>query len=141
MACAAGRAGLALARSAIDSRLQLQRTLGSSKAFRALSAACQLPHQRGEAPATPARALGTARAAPQAAAVEAAPSAASHDSNGGSAAAAAVAAGAPTFQEAIARLQEYWASVGCALWLPHNTEVSTGECGARGGAPLRPQRQ
>jgi hypothetical protein len=31
--------------------------------------------------------------------------------------------GAPTFQEAIARLQEYWASVGCAVWLPHNTEV------------------
>eukprot|EP00887_Chlorella_sp_A99_P006103 scaffold22.g6103.t1 len=33
---------------------------------------------------------------------------------------------APTFQEAIARLQEYWASVGCAVWLPHNTEVGAG---------------
>lgn len=31
--------------------------------------------------------------------------------------------GAPTFQEAISRLQDYWASVGCAVWLPHNTEV------------------
>lgn len=30
----------------------------------------------------------------------------------------------PTFQEAVQRLQEYWASVGCAVWLPHNTEVS-----------------
>lgn len=28
-----------------------------------------------------------------------------------------------TFQDAIAKLQEYWASVGCAVWLPHNTEV------------------
>ena len=33
---------------------------------------------------------------------------------------------APSFQEAIARLQEYWASVGCAIWLPHNTEVGAG---------------
>lgn len=32
----------------------------------------------------------------------------------------------PTFQEAIARLQTYWASVGCALWLPHNSEVGAG---------------
>lgn len=28
-----------------------------------------------------------------------------------------------TFQEAITRLQQYWASVGCALWQPHNSEV------------------
>ncbi|KAI3427953.1 hypothetical protein D9Q98_006343 [Chlorella vulgaris] len=34
--------------------------------------------------------------------------------------------GAPTFQEAISRLQQYWAGVGCALWLPHNTEVGAG---------------
>mmetsp|Transcript_20995 Transcript_20995/g.46001 ORF Transcript_20995/g.46001 Transcript_20995/m.46001 type:complete len:1090 (-) Transcript_20995:488-3757(-) len=33
---------------------------------------------------------------------------------------------APTFQEAIAKLQEYWASVGCVVWLPHNTEVGAG---------------
>ncbi|GLC37301.1 hypothetical protein PLESTB_001138600 [Pleodorina starrii] len=33
---------------------------------------------------------------------------------------------APTFQEAIAKLQEYWASKGCAIWLPHNTEVGAG---------------
>jgi glycyl-tRNA synthetase len=31
-----------------------------------------------------------------------------------------------TFQDVISRLQEYWASVGCALWLPHNTEVGAG---------------
>ena len=29
-----------------------------------------------------------------------------------------------SFQDAIIRLQQYWASVGCAVWLPHNTEVS-----------------
>lgn len=28
-----------------------------------------------------------------------------------------------TFQEAVARLQEYWASVGCAVWQPFNSEV------------------
>ena len=33
------------------------------------------------------------------------------------------ASGSLTFQEAIARLQEYWSSVGCAIWQPHNTEV------------------
>ena len=34
-----------------------------------------------------------------------------------------VKATALTFQEAIARLQEYWSSKGCALWQPHNSEV------------------
>lgn len=29
----------------------------------------------------------------------------------------------PTFQEAISKLQEYWSSLGCAIWLPHNNEV------------------
>lgn len=33
---------------------------------------------------------------------------------------------APTFQEAIAKLQNYWAAQGCAIWLPHNTEVGAG---------------
>jgi glycyl-tRNA synthetase len=33
---------------------------------------------------------------------------------------------APSFQEALSRLQNFWASVGCALWLPHNTEVGAG---------------
>eukprot|EP00793_Prasinoderma_coloniale_P004730 PRCOL_00000491-RA len=32
----------------------------------------------------------------------------------------------PSFQEAIQRLQAYWASVGCTMWLPHNTEVGAG---------------
>eukprot|EP00741_Cyanophora_paradoxa_P009065 tig00001466_g8778.t1 len=31
-----------------------------------------------------------------------------------------------TFQEAILRLQEYWASVGCIVFQPHNTEVGAG---------------
>ena len=34
-----------------------------------------------------------------------------------------LASGSLTFQEAIARLQEYWSSLGCAIWQPHNTEV------------------
>jgi hypothetical protein len=32
----------------------------------------------------------------------------------------------PTFQQAVSRLQEFWASVGCAVYLPHNTEVGAG---------------
>ena len=32
----------------------------------------------------------------------------------------------PTFQEAVARLQEYWARQGCVVWLPHNGEVGAG---------------
>jgi len=31
-----------------------------------------------------------------------------------------------TFQEAVSRLQQYWSSVGCAVFLPHNTEVGAG---------------
>eukprot|EP00210_Caulerpa_lentillifera_P001195 g1151.t1 len=31
-----------------------------------------------------------------------------------------------TFQEAISRLQQYWSSVGCTIYLPHNTEVGAG---------------
>ena len=50
--------------------------------------------------------------------------------------AAAVAGGgggssAPTFQEAITRLQAYWADKGCAVWLPHNTEASAAQGGGR----------
>lgn len=30
---------------------------------------------------------------------------------------------APSFQEAIFRLQQFWSSRGCVVWLPHNTEV------------------
>lgn len=30
---------------------------------------------------------------------------------------------APTFQQAIQRLQDYWAEKGCCVFLPHNTEV------------------
>ncbi|EFN58140.1 hypothetical protein CHLNCDRAFT_141905 [Chlorella variabilis] len=60
-------------------------------------------------------------ALPRATAVEA-PTASTPASNGGPRA----PAGVPTFQEAISRLQQYWAGVGCALWLPHNTEVGAG---------------
>ena len=43
-------------------------------------------------------------------------------SDAGSGASATV----PTFQDAILRLQQYWAERGCALSLPHNTEVGAG---------------
>lgn len=124
---------LALARRALGAQLPLHRlTAGTCKALRSSSAVCQLPGAgragagRGEAFSTQgSRSLATAsRALPRAAAVEApsAGAAAQQASNGGGSA----AAGVPTFQEAIARLQTYWASVGCAMWLPHNTEVGGG---------------
>jgi len=31
-----------------------------------------------------------------------------------------------TFQDAVARLQTFWADLGCAIWLPHNVEVGAG---------------
>ena len=34
-----------------------------------------------------------------------------------------VANSVPTFQQAIQRLQDFWSSVGCAIYLPHNTEA------------------
>ena len=33
---------------------------------------------------------------------------------------------APSFQDAVARLAAYWGRTGCALWLPHNSEVGAG---------------
>jgi hypothetical protein len=45
-------------------------------------------------------------------------------SNGASSQAGASTA--PTFQEAVQRLQNYWAAQGCIVWLPHNTEVGAG---------------
>ena len=44
-------------------------------------------------------------------------------------------ADAPTFQDAIARLQSYWAQFGCAICQPHNTEVMT--CIGRLSRPLQ----
>ena len=75
---------------------------------RSLSTGVQLPHQRATSGALPhAAAAGAAVGAP----------------SGASGRSTKPAAGAPSFQEAISRLQQYWAGVGCALWLPHNTEV------------------
>ena len=36
---------------------------------------------------------------------------------------AGAGASALTFQEAVARLQQYWAAQGCAVWVPHNSEA------------------
>ena len=106
---------LAVCRSA--AARQLPRVVTGSRALRTLCAAAPLPGRRSAQPPQP-RGVSSGRALPQAAAVEA-PTAASP----AAASAKGPANGAPTFQEAISRLQEYWASVGCALWLPHNTEV------------------
>lgn len=104
---------------------QLPRTLGSSRALRTLASAAQQPRRREPlGPTAPQRSLATPA---RAAAVDAPSSASSSQAagNGGN----GPAPGAPTFQEAIARLQEYWAGVGCALWLPHNTEArADGAC-------------
>ena len=71
-------------------------------------------------PATPllarARAVGTAAAAAPPSTVST--GAASRGTGSGGA-----PAQGPTFQQAIQRLTDYWASVGCAVYLPHNTEV------------------
>lgn len=53
-------------------------------------------------------------------------STAAANSNGASPSSAADPT-APTFQQAIASLQDYWSkAAGCAVWLPHNTEVGAG---------------
>lgn len=112
---AALRGGLAVARQA----LPVQRLIGGTKAVRRLTTYCHLPSQAREGSSRPRQRAGLASGAlPRAAAVEA-PTASSVAAQGEHKAAAS----APTFQEAIARLQEYWAGVGCAVWLPHNTEV------------------
>lgn len=79
-----------------------------------------------------ARALGVMTAATKkdsVAAVATTPAASTADDTRAAqlaaAAATPLAADVPTFQAAIARLQDYWASVGCAVYLPHNTEVRT----------------
>ena len=46
------------------------------------------------------------------------PAPAPASSNGAGAGASAL-----TFQEAVARLQQYWAAQGCAVWVPHNSEA------------------
>ncbi|KAF8057144.1 EDD1 [Scenedesmus sp. PABB004] len=81
----------------------------------------------------PAAARRSLAAAPRASAAAAAPSApapsapapAGAQANGAAAGPGASGA-APTFQEAIKRLQDFWAAAGCVVWLPHNTEVGAG---------------
>lgn len=48
-----------------------------------------------------------------------------HNSNGAASGKGSIAT-APTFQEAVKRLQDYWSAQGCIVWLPHNTEVGAG---------------
>lgn len=98
---------------------QLPRSLGSSRALRTSASAAQQPRRREPlAPLAPQRSLASSA---RAAAVDAPSSAPSSQTAGDGG--KGLAPGVPTFQEAIARLQTYWAGVGCALWLPHNTEA------------------
>jgi hypothetical protein len=48
---------------------------------------------------------------------------ANQERQAGGAAHAAEAKQGPSFQDAIAALQAYWSGKGCAVCLPHNTEV------------------
>ncbi|GIL46417.1 hypothetical protein Vafri_3416 [Volvox africanus] len=77
-------------------------------------------------PATRSLLICAAAAVPAAAPVVEAPSAAIGNGIVAATQRSGLVQDAPTFQEAIAKLQEYWASVGCAIWLPHNTEVGAG---------------
>ena len=98
-----------------------RRALGLRLA-RKLSPMAQLARRDAFAPGGPAAPFSAA-SRPAAVATEATETTAPAAGNGLLRAGGAGAA--PTFQEAIARLQSYWASVGCAVWLPHNTEVRT----------------
>ncbi|CAL8470617.1 g10159 [Coccomyxa elongata] len=65
--------------------------------------------------------------ASSAAATEAPPASGQQlSTSSGNGAAKPIGATTLTFQEAVARLQEYWASVGCAVWQPFNSEVGAG---------------
>ncbi|GIL97072.1 hypothetical protein Vretimale_2680 [Volvox reticuliferus] len=77
-------------------------------------------------PATRSLLIRAAAAVPAAAPIIEAPSPASGNGTNAASQRGGLVQDAPTFQEAIAKLQEYWASVGCAIWLPHNTEVGAG---------------
>jgi glycyl-tRNA synthetase len=71
---------------------------------------------------TAAASAAAAPPAPTAAAPTAAPS-----TNGATSPPSAADPSAPTFQQAISALQDYWSkAAGCAVWLPHNTEVGAG---------------
>ena len=79
-------------------------------------------------PSAPA-ATASASAAPAAPVADAKPPAPASSSPPSAAASSPTTADptAPTFQQAIARLQDYWSrAAGCAAWLPHNTEVGAG---------------
>jgi hypothetical protein len=100
-------------------------------ALPAASTAAQLGLPRGlqrHLSAAAAAAAAAPAAAPVAPGAEQrhADSSASASSSSSNGAAGAGSSAAPSFQEAISRLQEYWAAQGCLVWLPHNTEVGAG---------------
>lgn len=95
---------------------------------RTLSPAAQHALQQQHSAAV--RRLTTASAAapavaPQPAAAPAGKQQAEHSASNG-AGSKGGSSTAPTFQEAVKRLQDYWSAQGCIVWLPHNTEVGAG---------------
>ena len=89
------------------------------------AAACAAGAAAVRAAVTGQRAGGRQWVLPRAAAAEVATTAPSQTAQHSHSAPKA-SVNAPTFQQAICKLQDYWASVGCAMWLPHNTEVGAG---------------
>jgi glycyl-tRNA synthetase len=118
----------------------------SLQAMRALSSRCFFASPSAAAAAAagahPSPLLGWRRLAssaprplslrPGAAVVDAAAATSPHSADGKAAAAhqqsssSAANASAPTFQDAVRKLQDYWANAGCVVWMPHNTEVGAG---------------
>lgn len=102
----------------------------ASPAAASIPAACrQLSRHRAQL--VGARLLGSSRPiASAAAAATAAAATAAHappaSSGPGASTRTAPPVAAPSFQDAVRRLQDYWARAGCLVWLPHNTEVGAG---------------
>lgn len=104
----------------------------SSRLQQQLSARSWCPaaqHALQQQPGAPRRMVAAAAAAPavadQPAATPAAAGPPQHSTSNGVGSKGSISA-APTFQEAVKRLQDYWSAQGCIVWLPHNTEVGAG---------------
>lgn len=130
-----------------SSRGQHQQHLLSA---RTLSPAAQHALQQQQHPAAARRLTTASAAAPavanQPAAAPAGQQQAEHSASNG-AGSTGGSSTAPTFQEAVKRLQDYWSAQGCIVWLPHNTEVGAGtmnpatflRCAAQQHTALNPE--
>lgn len=114
----------------VTTQAPVAQQLHASSVHRQLSAHSLSPaaqHALQQRPAASRRLITTTAAAPAVAeqpTSAAAPQQQPAHSNGMSS--RGNAGTAPTFQEAVKRLQDYWSAQGCIVWLPHNTEVGAG---------------